>query len=76
MAFDDLRSLLGDENNTDEMDEVIEEESLPRTQPDQKRSSRVNISPQAFFVVNMLLFFTVCLLSLVFLLLTGRLVPG
>jgi len=76
VAFDDLRSLLGDENNTDEMDEVIEEESLPRTQPDQKRSSRVNISPQAFFVVNMLLFFTVCLLSLVFLLLTGRLVPG
>ncbi len=76
MALDDgLRSLLTDEDSVEELDEAVETTSPPRARTSLPRT-RVNISPQAFFVVNMLLFFTVCLLSLVFLLLTGRIVPG
>ncbi len=65
---DDTRSwLLAEDEATDDA-APESEERRPNKGP--------ALSPAAFFVFNMMLFFVTCLLSLVLLLITGRIVPG
>ncbi len=77
---DELRDLmLGDEDDasidlpTGPQAALLEDEDAPEGRA---RRPRPQISPAAFFVFSMMLFFIVCLLSLVILLVTGRILPA
>ncbi len=74
MSSDDLRAwVMEDDAAEPAADDALladEEASEPRA------ARRPNLSPEAFFVFSMMAFFVTCLLSLVILLVTGRIMPG
>ncbi|NPA27334.1 MAG: hypothetical protein GXO36_07040 [Chloroflexi bacterium] len=80
MAYDDdIRSLFDDEPEAfeDDVEAIDEGEEEPEASTASPRLAKLaGLSPQAFFVINMVLFFAVCLLSLLVLLLTGKIVPA
>ncbi len=73
---DDLRAWLVEEEG-DEAETFLPEEVEPAAEGERRRKTRVpRVSPTAFFVFSMMLFFVVCWLSLLVLLLTGRFYVG
>ncbi|NPA31418.1 MAG: hypothetical protein GXO37_05395 [Chloroflexi bacterium] len=75
---DDLRDLiLGDEEDElDDLPEPLGDPLLDDEEDTRRPDARARLSPAAFFVFSMFLFFGVCLLSLMVLLITGRILPG
>ncbi len=73
---DDLRAWLAEEDG-DEAEALLPEEDEPLVEGKERRKLRVqHVSPTAFFVFSMMLFFVACWLSLLVLLLTGRIYVG
>ncbi len=78
---DELREwMLSDEDEPSDdalaPEPLLEDEAEARPTARKRPRPQLQISPAAFFVFSMMLFFVVCLLSLVILLVTGRIFPA